>query len=190
MSSHAGISLWRAVSSAVLRDDAELLLPREGLLAQLVPALVELALVLVRPFLRDVVRRVGRARREVDEERLVGDERLLLADPADRLVGHVLHEVIALFGRLLHFDRRGALVERGIPLMRLAADEAVEVLEAAAARRPGVERAGRARLPHRHFMALAELRRGVAVQLQRPGDRRQRCWAAPSSSPASRWRSR
>ena len=63
---------------AVRRDDAQLLLPGEGLLAQLVPALVELALVLVGPLLRHVVRRVGGAGREVDEERLVGRERLLL----------------------------------------------------------------------------------------------------------------
>ena len=109
---------------------------------------------------------------EVNEERLVGHERLLLADPADRLVGHVLHQVIALFRRLLDFDRGRPLVERRIPLVRLAADEAVEVLEAAAAGRPGVERSRRAGLPHRHLMAFAELRRGVAVQLQRLGDRR------------------
>ena len=47
-----------------------------------------------------VVRRVRRARREVHEERLVGHERLLLAHPRDRLVGHVLGEVVALLGRL------------------------------------------------------------------------------------------
>ena len=46
---------------AILRDDTEFLLPRKGRLAQLVPAVVELALVLVRPFLRDVVRRVSGA---------------------------------------------------------------------------------------------------------------------------------
>ena len=71
---------------AVGRDHAELLLAGERLLAQRVPALVELALVLVGPLLRHVVRRVGRARREVGEERLVGHQRLLLADPLDRVV--------------------------------------------------------------------------------------------------------
>ena len=135
---------------------------------------IELALVLVGPLLRHVVRRVRRAGREVDEERLVGREALLLPDPGNRLVGHVLDQVVALFGRLLRLDRRGALVERRVPLVGLAADEAVEVLEAAAARRPGVERSGRARLPDRHFVALAELRGGVAIQLQRPRQRRHR----------------
>ena len=172
MSSQAGISLWRAVSWQSAGMTPELLLPGEGLLAQLVPALVELALVLVRPLLRHVVRRMGRAGREVDEERLVGRERLLLADPVDGLVGHVLHEVVALLGRLLRLDRRGALVQRRVPLVGLAADEAVEILEAASARGPCIERPGRARLPNRHLVALAELRRIIAVELQRLGQRR------------------
>ena len=43
----------------IARDDPELLLPGEDLLAQLVPALIELALVLVDPFLRHVVRGVA-----------------------------------------------------------------------------------------------------------------------------------
>ena len=63
---------------------------------------------------------------------------------------------------------------RRVVLVRLAADEAVEVLEAAAARRPVVERAHRARLPDRHLVALAELRGRVAVQLQHLGERRAR----------------
>jgi len=44
----------------VLRDDAERLLPGKALLAQRVPALVELALVLRRPLGRDMVRSVRR----------------------------------------------------------------------------------------------------------------------------------
>ena len=47
MSSQAGISSWPAGQLGVGRDHAELLLTRERLLAQHVPALVELALVLV-----------------------------------------------------------------------------------------------------------------------------------------------
>ena len=121
-----------------------------------------------------MVRRVRRAGREVDEERLVRHERLLLADPRDRLVGHVLGEVVALLGRPLRLDRRRALVERRVVLVRLAADEAVEVLEAPPPAGPGVERAHRARLPDRHLVALAELRRRVAVELERLRQRRAR----------------
>ena len=154
----------------VRRNHAQLLLLRERPLALRVPAVVEHALVLVRPFRRDVVRRVGRAGREVDEEGLVGHERLLLGDPVDRLVGHVLGEVIALLGRPLGLDRDRVAVDRGRVLVRLAADEAVEVLEAGACR-PGVERTHRARLPHRHLVTLAELGCCVAVQLQCLGKR-------------------
>ena len=174
MSSQAGISGGPRGQLGVGRDHAELLLARERLLAQRVPALVELALVLRRPLRRDVVRRVRRARREVDEERLVGHQRLLLADPPDRPVGHVLGEVVALLRGLVRLDRRRPFVDRRVVLVRLAADEAVEVLEAAAAARPRVERAERARLPHRHLVALAELRRRVAVELQRLRQRRAR----------------
>ena len=77
VSSQAGISRTRG-QLGILGDHAELLLTREDLFAQLVPALIELALVLVGPLLRHVVRRVAGAGREVDEERLVGHQRLLL----------------------------------------------------------------------------------------------------------------
>ncbi len=66
----------------------------------------------------------------------------------------------------------GAFVDAGVVLVRLAADEAVEVFEAAAGAGPVVERPHRAGLPHRHLVALAELGRRVAVQLQRLGQRR------------------
>ena len=82
--------------------------------------------------------------------------------------------MVALLGGRRRLDRGRPVVERGVPLVVLAADEAVERLEAAAARRPGVERAHRRGLPDRHLVALAELRRRVAVQLQRHRERRLR----------------
>ena len=153
------------------RDHAELLLPLEDLLAQRVPAGVEAARVPVAPLLRGVVRGVGRAGGEVQEDRAVGLQRVLAADPVHALVGEVLGQVVALLGGAGGLDRGGALVQGGVVLVGLPADEAVEVLEAAAGR-PPVERAGRAGLPHRHLVALADLRGGVAVEPQRLGQRR------------------
>ena len=92
-------------------DDAELLLPGQRLLAELVPALVELALVLGDPLLRHVVRSVRGARGEVDEERLVRRERFHGLGPVDRLVGHVGHEVVVRILRrldLVHARRRSS----------------------------------------------------------------------------------
>ena len=153
------------------RDHAELLLPRERLLAQHIPPGRKPTTVAIRPLLVDLVRRVGGTRRVVDEERLVGHERLLLPHPADGLVGHVLGEVVPLLRGRRRLDRRGPLVEAWVVLVGLATDEAVEVLEPAS-RWPAVERSHLARLPDRHLVALAELSRAVAVEQQRLGQRR------------------
>ena len=155
----------------VLRDDTELLLPGQRLLAELVPATVELALVLVRPLLRHVMRRVGRAGGEVHEERLVRHQRLLLAHPRNRAIREIFGERVAFLRRLRRLDGRGALVQARVVLVRLTADEAVEMLEAGAGR-PLVERTHRGHLPVRHLMTLTELRGGIAVQLQDLGERR------------------
>ena len=133
-----------------------------------VPAVVEAALVLVGPLRWDLVGGVGRPWCVVHEEGLVGHERALLADPGDGLVGHVLGEVVALLGCGRRLERRGPLVDGGVVLVGLAADEAVEVLEATA-RRPLGERPHRARLPDRDLVALAELRGGVPVHPQGVG---------------------
>ena len=115
----------------VRRDDPQLLLAGEGALALDVPAVVEGSDVAVGPLLRDVVRCVGRARGEVDEERLVRHQRLLLADPADGPVGQILGQVVALLGRRWRLDRGRAVVQGRVPLVVLAADEPVERLEPA-----------------------------------------------------------
>ena len=151
----------------------QLLLPRDGFLTQRVPARVEAAAVFVRPLRRNVVRRVRGPGGVVHEEGLVGHQRLLLAHPVDRVVRHVLGEVVALLGSAVGLDRHRVLVDgRGV-LVRLTADEPVEVLESAAPR-PRIERPHGARLPHRHLVALAELRGGVAVERQGLGERRRR----------------
>ena len=116
--------------------------------------------------------RMRGARGEVHEERLVGHQRFLLTHPLDRLVRHVLTQVVTLLGGLLRLDRRRPFIQPRIPLVRLAADEAVEILEAAPAGGPLVERSHRARLPHRDLVAFPELRRRVAIQLHGHGQRR------------------
>jgi hypothetical protein len=83
------------------------------------------------------MRRPGR---EVDEERLVGHQGLLLADPVDGVVGHVLGEVVALLGRAVGLHRHRVLVDRWGGLVGLATDEPVEVFEATARAGPVVER--------------------------------------------------
>ena len=114
------------------------------------------------------MRRVGAARHVVDEERLVGCDLLELLHVLDGLVGHGRGQVpagIALEG----IDRRRVAEEVRLPLARVAADEAIEILEAHADR-PLVERPGLGRLVERRVVVLAEPRGGVAVLLQDGAD--------------------
>ncbi len=116
------------------RDDPELLLPRERLLAHRLVADVEAALELVDPLLRRVVRRMAGAGRVVEKERLLGRDRLRVLDELDRLVGEVLGEVVAVLGQARLVDGVVVVDEVGIPLVRLGAEEPVPALEAAAGR--------------------------------------------------------
>ena len=150
------------------RDPAQLLLPREHALAVGVPAVVELALVLVGPFLVDLVRAVPRARRPVQEEGLVGRERLVAAQPVDAVLRQVFAEVVLRVVRRL--DGVGVLHQPRLPLRGLAGQEAVEVVEAVAGG-PAVERAHRRGLVGRRVVPLADRRRAVAVVAQHLGDR-------------------
>ena len=93
-------------------------------------AVVELALVLVGPLRRSVVGRVVGARAEPHEPRPRRRGGLAVADHLQRLVGEVLGQVVALVGRVRLVDRVVVLDQRRIPLVGLAADEAVEAIEA------------------------------------------------------------
>ena len=153
----------------VRRDHTELLLVGEDLLAQLVPAHVELALELVAPFLLRMVGRMGAAGDVVAEERLVRRGGIELLQMVDRVVRHAGdHVVVRVVAE--REDLRGVAEEERRPLVGLAAHEPVEVLEAHADGPLG-ERAGRAVLVRRRVVVLAEPRGGVAVLLQDLTDR-------------------
>jgi hypothetical protein len=143
-------------------DEPHLELTSEHLLAVLLVAHVELALVLVGPLLGHVVRGVGATGREVHHPRLVGIRRLSVADVLQRLVGDVLGEVVAVLGLGGLLDRLVVLDEQRVPLVRLSAQEAVEALEAAT-ERPLLPRAGGVVVVVRREVPLAERVRAVAV---------------------------
>ena len=137
----------------------------------LIPALVELALELVDPFLGRVQRRMGGAGREIDEERLVGRDGFLAVDPGDGVVGDVFGQVIALFRLFRRLDRRLVAEELRLPLAGLAAVESVPIFKALAGR-PTRERPDRRGLPVGRIVPFAPGRRAVAVFLQHLGHRR------------------
>ena len=112
-----------------------------------------------------MVRRVRRARRVVDEPGPFRVGRGLRLDVLDRVVGHRRDEVPARLA-VVGMDRRGVAVEVArLPLARIAADKAVEIV-VALTDRPVGERPLRTRLPGRHIVVLAEPGGGVAVLLE------------------------
>ncbi len=149
----------------VSRQDAELLLAGERLLAVGVPTVVELAGVAVGPLLGHVVRRVGRPEAQVQVEGFVGVDLAKVRDELDRLVDEVLRQVVALLGRLRWLDRVVVVDELGVPLARVAAQEAVEALETAP-QGPAVVGTGGSLEDARRQVPLADHVRAVAVLQQ------------------------
>ncbi len=101
MLSHDASVSGRGVNFGVGWNPAELLLAGENAFAVVVPAVVELSFVLVRPFREDVVRTVDRARGPVHQERLVGREGLMALDPGNSLVDHIFGQMVFLAARRL-----------------------------------------------------------------------------------------
>ena len=154
------------------RDHAQLLLSFEGLLAQPVPALVELATVLLAPLDRHMVWGVRAPRRVVDEPRF----RLILCPhrvhPLHRVVGQVVRPVVLppVHG-LRDAEGRVVLGDHGVVLTRLAAEDPPEMIEPPRVR-PAVKRAGCALEVVGSKVPLAEASGAVAVALERPDERR------------------
>ncbi len=149
-------------------DPALLLGSLENALAVGVPAVVELTLVLVRPFLRDVMGTVDRAACPIHEEWFVRLEGFVPVQPSDRIVGQVFAEVVALFRsfRRMHVGRIAHQVR--FVLRGLAGEEAVEIFEAEAGG-PVLEWASRSGLIGRRVVPLAPGGGGVAVILEHLG---------------------
>ncbi len=148
--------------------DAEGLLTGERLLAQTVPALVELTLVLGRPGLAHVMRRVAAAGREVGEERLLGILGADVVEPLDRLVRHGVRQVVRVgLIAVARIDADDLLVlgEDRVVLAGAATEEPVEVLESPADR-PAIERTGRPLESVGGQVPLPEGRRAVPVVAQ------------------------
>ena len=103
------------------RDDAQLLLPDQGLLPDRLIAHVELPGVPVDPLARRMMRRMARAGRVVEEERLVRRDRLGVFDEFDRLVGNVVGEVVTLLGRAWLVDGMIVVDQFRVPLVGLRA---------------------------------------------------------------------
>ena len=115
------------------------------------------------------MRRMRGARNVVDEERLVGRSGVQLLDVVDRVVGLVGNQVVAGLADPGE-NLRVVLEEIGLPLVGVAAHEAVEIVETHTGR-PLVEWAGAAVLEGRRVVVLAEPGRGIAVLLQNRADR-------------------
>ena len=97
-------------------------------LANHIPARIEAALLFLDVRLWNMVRRMDGSGSKIDEEGFFRRQRLLEANPFDGLRGHVIHEVIVgVVGRL---DAVLVVVDGGRPLIRLAAQESVELVEA------------------------------------------------------------
>src|SRR6266403_2174098 len=142
------------------RNNAELLLSCERFLAQLVPALIELALVFVAPFLRYLVWRMTCTRREIQKERFIRCLRLLIANPRNRVVDHGVVEIKILF--LRHANNVVILRKKRIELAGFAAEKSPEIIETERVR-PSIKRARRPLLRIRCKMPLADRRSVVTV---------------------------
>ncbi len=115
------------------------------------------------------MRRMRCAVGHVGKEGLVGRHHVEALHPRNHLVGDVLGEVIALFGRLRRLDRCRTVEQGRRPLVGLATNKAVELLEALAGR-PAVEWTRHADFPRRCLVGLANTPGAVAVEPQHLGD--------------------
>ena len=112
-----------------------------------------------------MMRSVPCPRPVIQEERLLGRVDMCVHHELDRVVGQILAEVVAVLRRTRLRDRSVVLGQVGIPLIRLAAEEAVVPLEPPA-QRPAMERTSRRVVLRRGQVPLTDAERVVAVLQQ------------------------
>src|SRR5262249_1563179 len=95
-----------------------------------------------------MMRGLGRARRLVNKERTVWCRRFLLMYVANGIVGQRIVQCVTTFAALrnIHAYGSGAAIKHRLPLVHLAADKPVKVIEALKIG-PAIERAGDAGFP-------------------------------------------
>ena len=154
-----------------LGQDPALDHPGQHPLAVGLVAVVELPLVLGDVLLRRVVRRVVGTRAEPQVPGLLRRRGLAVRDVGDRLVGQVLREVVALLREVRLVDVVVVLGERRVPVVGLAADEAVVAVEPAG-ERPVAAGGAHRPLVERHVVVLADPVGVVAVLAEHLADGR------------------
>src|SRR5262245_35370394 len=123
-----------------LRQDSKFELPLVYMFAVCVPAVIELAFILVRPFFRNVVRGVVGAGRKIQEEWFIGRYLFAIGNELNGFVGEVFGEVITLLWCFRRINLMVIVNQVWIILMRVTAKKSVVTLETSA-QRPTVIRA-------------------------------------------------
>ena len=136
-----------------------------------VPAIAELPLVLVGPGLGDVMGTMNGTRRPPHQKGAIRFHGTMPAHPFNRLVGHVLREVVVFVVGYVR-RRNGVIVlpQRGFPLGCFTRDKAIEIVKAAARGSPIVGAVGN--LIDRRVVVFAKRCSRVAVVAKHFGDGR------------------
>ena len=114
------------------------------------------------------MRRVRGAGRVLDEERLAGVDLVDSMQVINGVIGHAGNQVPPRL-TFKGVNLGGVAEQVRLPLVGVAADEAVEILEAHAGR-PLVKRPDRAGIERRRVVVFAEPGGGIAVIEQNPSD--------------------
>src|SRR5215813_12136941 len=155
-------NLFRSLCQLGLRwHHPKLDLTSQSFLPDFVPSLIEFPLVLRNPILGSMVWCMRAAGAVVQQPRFIRCDRVLHPHPGNRFVRQIAIEYVRGVAKVW-LNGRGVLIQRRVPLIAVAAEKAVEVLEAKTGR-PQVERPRLARHPVRYVVHLAEPRGVVAV---------------------------